>query len=120
VGVGRKRLIKENESWALAGGGKYKFYKPSPGLRHAIAASLEDAKRALVSHAHQTSQCKLQHHAALERHKVAHILQHEEARPVVVTVTQVRRNQGILQRTNSTYRGGCNKGILYGNAIGRG
>lgn len=70
---------------------------PATRLCHAIAACLQNAEGALVAHAHQATQCQLQNHAALEGHKVAHILQHKEARAVVVAVTQIGGDQGILQ-----------------------
>ena len=73
---------------------------PATRLCHAVAACLQNAEGALVAHAHQATQRQLQNHAALEGHKVAHVLQHKEARAVVVAVTQIGGDQGILQERN--------------------
>ena len=70
--------------------------EPAPGLRNSVAAGLQDAECTLVTHANQTTQRQLQHHAPLERHKVTHVLQQKELGPVEVTVAQIARDQRVL------------------------
>merc|ERR1719341_2983712 len=70
---------------------------PAPGLSNTILAGLQDAKGALVAHLHQRPHAQLQHHRLLVGGKVAHILQNEEARPVVFAVGKVGRDEGILE-----------------------
>ena len=72
-------------------------FLPPPRLSDSVTAGLQHAKRALVTHALQTAQRQLQHHWPLKRDKVTHVLQQEEARPVVVTVTQVTGDERILK-----------------------
>lgn len=48
---------------------------------------LQHAKGALIAHADQAAESKLQDHGALEGDKVPDILQEKVPRPVVVTVT---------------------------------
>lgn len=70
---------------------------PPASLCHAIVACLKDAKGALVAHLDQHAQGQLQHHPALVRHKVAHVLQQEVARTVVITEGEVGGHEGVLQ-----------------------
>ena len=72
------------------------MHTPASCLRHAVAAGLENAERALVTHAHETTQGQLQDHALLERDKVPHVLEEKVARAVVVAVAQVARDQRVL------------------------
>ena len=69
---------------------------PAPSLWDAVAAGLQNAEGALVAHAHKTAKRQLEHHALLERHKVAYVLEEEIARAVVVTVAEVAGNQRVL------------------------
>jgi len=62
---------------------------PASGLWNPIASSLQNSKRALVTHSDEATQSKLQYHAALERYKVTYILEQEKSGSVEVTVTQV-------------------------------
>ena len=65
---------------------------PSSCLRDSVGSGLQNSERALVAHSYKTAQGQLEDHAALERHKVTHVLQQEELGPVVVAVTEVTRN----------------------------
>jgi len=58
---------------------------------YAIRACLQHTERALVAHLDEAAQRQFKHHAALVRHKVAHLLEQEEQGSVVVAVTRVLR-----------------------------
>ena len=62
---------------------------PAPRLCHPEVAGLQDPERALVSHLDQGPDGQDQDHALLERREVAHVLQDEELRTVVVAIRQV-------------------------------
>ena len=51
----------------------------------------------LVPHLSEAAQRQLEHHAPLERDKVAHVLQNEEAGAVVVAVAEVGHHQAVLE-----------------------
>ena len=72
--------------------------EPSSCLRNSITSSLQNSKCTLIAHRGQTTKRKLQNHAPLEGHEIAHIFQQEKSWTVVITVTQVGGNQGILQQ----------------------
>ena len=84
-----------------------RVHVPASRLRHAVAAGLENAERALVAHAHETTQGQLQNHALLERDKVAHILEEEVTGPVVVAVAQVAGDQRVLPTNKERYEMYC-------------
>lgn len=106
-----QRLRVERQLLTRSGG---QDYRPATGLGHTVLASLmkveqvsqavisgisakslhqkshthlENTKRTLVAHPNQTAQGQLQHHGALEGHKVPHVFQQEELWSVVITVT---------------------------------
>ena len=56
----------------------------------------------LVSHLYEASEGEFEHHVLLERDKVPHVLQNEEARTVIVTVAQVGYHQGVLGKKRGT------------------
>ena len=58
---------------------------------------LKNTKSALVAHTHETAQRELEDHVTLERNKVAHILQQEKARSVIVAVAQVGDDERIAE-----------------------
>lgn len=87
--------------------GNYKNYRqkkcllcstaPAASLWNTIISCLKNSKSALVTHLYKDTECELQHHIALVRHKVTYILQHEESWSVIITEGEVGSNQRILK-----------------------
>ena len=92
------KALSDDETYDLDLGGSSGDV-PAACLRDAVVSRLQDPERALVAHADETAEGQLENEALLERHEVAHVLEQEEAGPVVVAVAEVAGDQRVLGGT---------------------